>query len=836
MEAMRARLADLKPRSQVRAGGASPDGPVFEATGDDPQMSWTATEADGLGAHPAVRIRVGLRALDGRLVEPCAYIDWGDGWTEETRVRLRLSEGDVYTAVAQSNSGACRSVRLDPSAAPCRFVVTGFAVEPSGEPSEHLRRLTPQRRALRGVVRRLPVPVQSLLRTGRDLVGGDPKKRMDARRRLGRRFRLNIGGTDPWREAWVHGFEVARNLRSPHYAAPLLKPPVRTAETPTLVAFHLPQFHPFPENDAWWGKGFTEWTNVSKATPQFRGHYQPRLPSDLGWYDLRLPEVLREQAALAERAGIGAFCFHYYWFGGRRLLERPLDAFAADESIALPFCLCWANENWTRRWDGKESDLLMTQQHSPEDDRAVLDDLGRYMRHPRYLRVGERPVLVVYRPDILPDAKATTARWRARARETGLGELFLLCSNAFGFADYAGYGFDGLVEFPPHAISTGEITEDMETLNAQFGGRVYHYPTVADAQIAELRDRDDPRFLPGVMPSWDNEARRPGRGHAFHDAAPEPYWRWLSEALAASRRLAPADERLVFINAWNEWAEGAYLEPDRWFGHGFLQATHAAVQSQAPRLAGDHPLLARSQSDFRKRAETAAIVHVFYPELIDWFGERLGARDDLDLLVTVPDLWSEAELERLATALPRARLQAVENRGRDVLPFMAGLKTALGLGHPLFVKLHSKRSPHTADGDAWRDRLVTELVGSDAADRARAAFKADPQLGLLAAKDARMTLSAPGVMHNNAETMTRLARILGARFDETTEFAAGSMFWGRTAVFAPLADLTAERLGVEPELGRIDGTVAHGLERLMGAVASASGYRVSFGLQPPPSP
>jgi lipopolysaccharide biosynthesis protein len=823
----RAQIERLKPRSQVRSAG----GPaLFEAFGDDPQMAWTAAEADGLGAHAAVRIRVGLEPLEGRLVEPCVYVDWGDGWTEETRVRLRRLEADVYTAVAHSNSGPCRSVRLDPSSAPSRFRVTEFSVEPSGEASEHLRKLTPARQALRATVRRLPAPAQALLRTGRDLVDGDAKRRSEARRRLGRRFRVSAGGTDPWREAWVHGFEVARNLRSPHYAAPLLKPPATTPETPRLIAFHLPQFHPFPENDAWWGRGFTEWTNVSKATPQFRGHYQPRLPADLGWYDLRLPEVLREQARLAETAGVGAFCLHYYWFGGRRLLERPLDAFVADETITLPFCLCWANENWTRRWDGKESEVLMGQQHSPEDDRAVLDDLARYMRQPRYLRVNGRPVLLVYRPDILPDAAATVARWRERARETGLGELFLLCSNAFGFSDYQRLGFDGVVEFPPHAISTGEITEDVERLNAQFGGRVYHYPTVAEAQIAELRDRDDPRFIPGVMPSWDNEARRPGTGHAFHEAAPEPYWRWLSEAMATSRRLAPPEERLVFINAWNEWAEGAYLEPDRWFGHAFLQATHAAVQTQAPRLAPDHPLLAQSQAGFARSKDAAVLLHLFYPELIDWFGARLGQVGDLDLLVTVPDLWSEADLARAVAALPRARFTVAENRGRDILPFMQGLKTAGALGYPLFLKLHSKRSPHTADGDEWRDRLVTELVGGDAVARARAAFAADGRLGMLAAERARMLLSAPGVVHNNAPTMDRLARMLDVRWGPDTPFAAGSMFWGRTAAFARLAEAAPERLSFEPELGRIDGTVAHALERLTAAVALASGHTVEWTL------
>lgn len=826
-------LGGLTPRKHLVSRGEAEDGPAFEATGDDPQLLWTPDPETlrALSQHAAVRVQVGMRPLEGQLIDPCIYVDWTDGFTEDTRARLRLVEREVYAATAHSNSGACRSIRIDPSSAPCRFVVTGLTVEPVGEPSEHLRRLTPARRALRGAVRRLPAPVQQLLRTGRDLVSRDSKRRGDARRRLSRRFRLDLGGANPWREAYVHAFEVARNLRSPHYAAPINRPaPEPGSAAPRLIAFHLPQFHPFPENDAWWGRGFTEWTNVSKATPQFRGHNQPRLPADLGWYDLRVPETLRAQAELAQAAGVGAFCFHYYWFGGRRLLERPLDAFAADEAITLPFALCWANENWTRRWDGKESEILMGQQHSPADDLAAFDDIARYMRSPRYLKVGGRPLLLVYRPDILPDAAATVRRWRERARETGVGELFLLCSNAFGFADYVRLGFDGLVEFPPHAISTGEITDDVEPLNSQFRGRVYHYPTVADVQMEELQDRDDARFFPGVMPAWDNEARRPGAGHAFHEAAPEPYWRWLSAAMETSRRLAPPDERLVFINAWNEWAEGAYLEPDRWFGHGFLQATRAAVDAQAPRLAPDHPLLLRSEQTFRRRSDAVVLLHLFYPELTEWFAERLAGRTDLDLVITVPDLWTEAQLESAARAFLDARLLAVENRGRDVVPFLSALRFASGQDYPLFCKLHSKRSPHTADGDAWRDRLVTRLTGGDAVARATAAFDADPRLGLLAEADARMRLGEHGVMHNNGPVVARLARLLDLRYGDETEFPAGTMFWGRTAAFGRLAELTPERLQVEPELGRIDGTVVHGLERLMGAVVTASGHSVRWTL------
>ena len=823
-----ARPGGLVPLADVVVDGEHEGRRAFSANGPDPQMLWTPSkeEREAFGGHAALRVRVGLQPLAGRLTDPCLYADWGDGFSEETRASLRVVEPGLYTAVARSNASGLRRLRIDPTASPARFVVTRLEVEPADGEEGALRRHSAPKRLLRKVLRRLPAPAQRMLRLTRDALAGDSRAREGARRRL--LGVLRPGAADPWREAYVHAFEVARNLRSPHFAAPPVAPPARDLEGARVIAFHLPQFHPIPENDAWWGRGFTEWSNVTKATPQFRGHLQPRLPADLGYYDLRLPEALRAQADLARRTGVDAFCFHYYWFAGRRLLERPLDAFAADPEIDLPFALCWANENWTRRWDGAESDILIAQQHSPEDDLAAIDDIARYMRQPRYLQVEGRPLLLIYRPDILPDAAATVQRWRARARELGLGELFLLCTTAFGFTDYEGYGFDGVVEFPPHAISLGEITDAVERLNAQFTGRVYDYEAVVEAKVEELAERQDGRFFPGVMPAWDNEARKPGAGHAFHNAAPEPYRRWLEAALDATRRLSPPGERMVFVNAWNEWAEGAYLEPDRWFGHGFAQATRSALEAAAPRVMADHPLVARAEQAFRRRTEAVVLLHLFYPELIDEFAARLPA--DLDLIVTFSDLWDESEVRRLSEALPQARLIPVRNRGRDLMPFVTALRTAREDGYGLFCKVHGKRSPHRADGDQWRGELVGALLGPGAAARAQAAFAEDPRLGLLAAAKARRRLGEQGVMHNNAEAVGRLSRLFGFRDDAETPFPAGSMFWGRVAAFQPLADAPPAQLDFEPEMGRIDGTLAHALERSLAALVGAAGYEARFTL------
>lgn len=360
--------------------------------------------------------------------------------------------------------------------------------------------------------------------------------------------------------------------------APL--PPRLTEPRAKAIAFHLPQYHRIAENDAWWGAGFTDWTNVAKAQPQFLGHAQPRMPGELGYYDLTAPGALARQAALAAAYGLSAFCFHYYWFAGKRLLEAPVDAFVADSTIDLGFCLCWANENWTRRWDGAEDDVLIAQNHSREDNARVFDDIARYAEDARYLRIDGKPLILIYRPDIIPDARALTDIWRERAVARGWPGVFLAATTAFGFQDAASLGFDALVEFPPHNMALARWSKPLAWLNGGHRGDVFDYPAIAASEAARLtRVRADAARFAGVMPGWDNEARRPGRGAIYHGATPETYAAWLDAAISYAERSAPdRDRRLVFINAWNEWAEGAYLEPDRTWGRALLEATRGVLE------------------------------------------------------------------------------------------------------------------------------------------------------------------------------------------------------------------------------------------------------------------
>jgi lipopolysaccharide biosynthesis protein len=349
------------------------------------------------------------------------------------------------------------------------------------------------------------------------------------------------------------------------------------------IAFYLPQFHPIPENDLWWGPGFTEWTNVTRARPAFAGHYQPHLPADLGFYDLRVGETRAKQAAIAATYGLHGFCYYYYWFAGKRLLETPVEAMLAGGEPDFPYCLCWANENWTRRWDGADKEVLIAQNPSRADDERLIRDLLPHFHDPRYIRVNGKPLFIVYRIGVLPNVAASAERWRAIAREQGVGELYLCAAKTYDTGDPTFYGFDAVVEFPPHGLRTVTMHDQLDLLDADFRGTVVDFRQfVVDCIMTR-----EPSYTlhRTVMPGWDNTARRGHQALVFAHATPEVYEIWMREVVAQARRKPPG-ERLVFINAWNEWAEGAHLEPDRRFGRQYLAATQRALSHGNARTPG----------------------------------------------------------------------------------------------------------------------------------------------------------------------------------------------------------------------------------------------------------
>ncbi|WP_246176960.1 glycoside hydrolase family 99-like domain-containing protein [Parvibaculum sedimenti] len=470
------------------------------------------------------------------------------------------------------------------------------------------RKILPEsvvRRMYRRMEKSSPVPAEQFL-----IVEAPVRMRPKRTRKMERKYRTS---RFILRFRWILPKGFARRMRSrmeksapPSYASPVgpdlatakllpaaAMPPIagRQADSVPIsarpaargidvraIAFYLPQFHPIPENDAWWGKGFTEWTNVTKAVPQFPGHYHPKLPGELGFYDLRLPEVQQQQIDLARRYGIHGFCFHYYWFtGGRRLLERPLNQFLAHKELDFPFCICWANENWTRRWDGSEQEILMEQRYEPQDDLEIIRDMEPLLRDPRYIRIDGRPVIIVYRVNVLPNAKRTAQIWRDYCAERGIGVPYLIAAQSFGIDDPRVFGFDAAVEFPPHGVALEEV-EGIKPFASDYDGKVYSYERMAKSSVT--KPWPDYTLFRTASPSWDNEARRPGRGHVYFGSTPTLYREWFSGLCRMTReRYGNPDERLVFINAWNEWAEGAYLEPDRRYGYAYLEATREALET-----------------------------------------------------------------------------------------------------------------------------------------------------------------------------------------------------------------------------------------------------------------
>ncbi len=348
------------------------------------------------------------------------------------------------------------------------------------------------------------------------------------------------------------------------------------------IAFYLPQFHPTPQNDAWWGRGFTEWTNVARAQPSFAGHYQPHLPADLGFYDLRLADSLRAQAALAARYGLAGFCVYHYDFGDMRLLDTPMRVLRENHDIAFAHCLCWANENWTRHWDGGEREVLVEQRYDDATLARVIAEAVRHAQDPRYLRVDGRPLFLVYRPLLLPDAAAFSRACRAAFARAGCPGVHLVYVESMEAVDRGlrpgAIGFDAAVEFPPHGRAVA-VDHPAEIIKEGWAGYRYDYARTAAAFI----DRPGVAYrrYPAVFPSWDNTPRQRLRGTSFEGATPELFAGYVAAKIDEVRRLLVGDSRLLFINAWNEWAEGAHLEPDTGYGHRWLEALRDAIDSRA---------------------------------------------------------------------------------------------------------------------------------------------------------------------------------------------------------------------------------------------------------------
>jgi glycosyl transferase family WbsX len=519
-----------------------------------------------------------------------------------------------------------------------------------------------------------------------------------------------------------------RGFRDPQYK------PERTAldfdparSSVKLIAYYLPQFHLIPENEEAWGRGFTEWMNVTRALPQFAEHYQPHLPGDLGFYDLSNEDVLERQTALARKYGIFGFCIHYYWFRGQRLLEKPLSALYRRKDLDIRFCLCWANETWSRRWDGSEDDVLIPQIHTPETDKRFIEDAVRYMDDPRYVTIDGRLVLVVYRSELLPDPERTIEHWRNVALKAVGKDLFLLRAMTFKPTTLA-KGFDASVEFPPHRLNASDTSTSKTLFNPSFSGQIFDYPGLLPTVKRQFREYDFP-VIPTAIPGWDNTPRRGSAGACYHGSTPAHYAAWLAEAAYFAQRKPVGGSSYVFINSWNEWGEGAHLEPDQRFGHAYLRATLEVLRPYCADASTPAPLPIATipAAGSAEKCDTALVVHASCPDRLHAVLDGMDHLNEQGLFISISEGTERELMPAIARLAPRANIFIFADKGRALRPFLYILERIIDHGYRYLVKL-----PARADEEGPRREDVLPLLALCRPPAMRELFAKHPRLGLLA--------------------------------------------------------------------------------------------------------
>ena len=587
------------------------------------------------------------------------------------------------------------------------------------------------------------------------------------------------------------------------------------------ICFYLPQFHAIKENDQWWGKGFTEWTNVRKASSQYKYHYQPRVPDDsLGYYDLTKKEVLIKQSELAKQYGIYGFCFYHYWFDGKRLLEKPVDILLKNKDIDIPFCLCWANENWTRVWDGSENDILISQKHSKEDDIAFIKDLKKYIIDERYIKVDGRPLITVYRPSLLPNIKETAKRWRKWCKEEGIGEIYLTLTQSFDNADPSEYGFDAAIEFPPNNSDITNITEDIKPYRG-FNGQIWDWNDLYNRSY-KLKHKSY-KFFNAANPGWDNSARKDKNASIIIGNSPEKFSRYVRNIAkhVLKNPLLGKDEKFIFINAWNEWAEGAYLEPDKVFGYSYLNALKQGLIAAEKSLVKDNIL----------DPKIGVVVHAFYPDILKEILETLNKNKTSKRFKLYISTTKEKhkEVTSIIKKYPFDHVVSINpNKGRDVLPFLKMIKTIQKDGIRYVVKVHTKKTKHRKDGDVWRNELIGRLLSPKYLEKNLKKIKNKKlRVGIIGPENHVVSMST--YIGSNEEKIFELSSRLGVSKDTalSTPYVAGTMFMCDIKMFEPIIQLGLQESDFEDELGQIDGTIMHALERVFAVSASSLGYFVS---------
>ncbi|MBQ7046044.1 MAG: glycoside hydrolase family 99-like domain-containing protein [Clostridia bacterium] len=562
------------------------------------------------------------------------------------------------------------------------------------------------------------------------------------------------------------------------------------------LAFYLPQFHTIPENDAWWGEGFTEWTNTRKCEPRFNKHYQPREPhDDIGYYNLEDVNVLKSQAELAKSHGIYGFCFYHYWFSGKRLLEKPVDILLDHPEIDINFLLCWANENWTKAWDGQSNNVLIKQNYAKSDPEQFIDDLQKYINDPRYIKIDSKPVILIYNCSEIPNVKATFSKMRKRAKETGIGEILIWAcrthhttAQTLKITDY----IDAEVEFPPHNTALDVLKEDSITTNER--SNIYNYNKLVQFVTGRYNEEKSKKpVYRTVMAAWDNSCRRKDNYTVYCGFSLKSFYRWVRAAVENASSLKE-NERFIFVNAFNEWAEGTYLEPDKKYGYANINTFSRALFGLP--LNKPATVLTKTEPENVTAPKIAVQAHI---TSIDVLSQIIGHIEKIpfnfDLFVSTDTPQKLQFIKNsFAQKCPNISLntESFENTKDDILPLVLQMKSVYK-NYDVLCHINSKKSAFTVDGQNLRSYLYDNLLGnSEKIAAIIKEFNLNTSLGLAFLK--ALTPKEQSGWADNREATEQLLNYLkiSSATPSNTAFADMHMFWANPKSLATLfeSDIT----------------------------------------------
>ena len=586
------------------------------------------------------------------------------------------------------------------------------------------------------------------------------------------------------------------------------------------IALYLPQYHSIPENDKWWGKGFTEWSNVRKAKPLFKGQYQPRIPGDeinyLGYYNLTNPEVMKKQVQLAKNHGIYGFGIYYYWFSGKRLLETPLNILLNNKDINFKFLLIWANENWTKRWDGKDKEILIKQDYKETDPENFIKDIKIYLMDERYIKINDKLIIGIYEPMKIPKLNETLFIWRKKAKEFNIGELYIISTlNQYEIKELDDMElFDATYQFSPrdslyYNIKNNDKYLYTATIYKKFNNTSYNID-----------------FYKGSMLQFDNSPRKKKEYVIFENYSPEQFYILNKQIVEWTKQKYNNINRFIFINAWNEWGEGTYLEPDNKYGYASINALSKAIFNISYYQAS------YNITNLLIDSKIAIQAHIYYDDLIyEIINKIKNIPVKYDLFITTNNIVNKKLIELYIEKelIPnKYEILIVENKGRDILPLLTQFNHKIIKKYKYFCHIHSKKTTFTYFGDNWRQYLLENLLGSkEIISEILTDFENNDKLGFIFPEAYYKTLLEYGntLTKEDRYYMNFLIQKIDKykKIGDKIDFPIGNMFWAKVNSVYQIFEINIKNEFPKENM-QIDGTIMHAIERIWLFLVKLNGY------------